>query len=171
MISEKIKTSLEQLHRESFIWSLRCCFEDKVAAEEVLQRTYLKILEGKARYLEQSSFKTWLFSVIRYTAIDYFRKIKRSQLIKDLPTEDNSKKMFEDGESQLVFKQILNELSPQQKHILHLVFYQNLSIQGAAEVMEIQLGTARTHYERGKRQLKKKLEAAGFSNKGRFIRS
>jgi RNA polymerase sigma-70 factor (ECF subfamily) len=59
--------------------------------------------------------------------------------------------------NEVSFQNALNQLSPQQNQILHLVFYQNLTIEEASEIMKIQIGTARTHYERGKRQLKKRL--------------
>jgi RNA polymerase sigma-70 factor (ECF subfamily) len=45
-----------------------------------LQTVYLKILEGKARYRGEASLKTWLFAVIRKTAIGEYRKrlVRRS---------------------------------------------------------------------------------------------
>ena len=39
-----------------------------------------------------------------------------------------------------------------------MVFYHEHSISEAAEIMGVSLGTARTHYERGKEGLRKRLE-------------
>src|ERR1700752_5479051 len=72
-ISE-LKDELEKLHSASFGWALSCCRRDRTEAEEVLQTVYLKILEGKARFRGESSLKTWLFAVIRKTAIGEYRK-------------------------------------------------------------------------------------------------
>jgi RNA polymerase sigma-70 factor (ECF subfamily) len=41
--------------------------------------------------------------------------------------------------------------------VLHLVFYQELTIEEASRVMNISLGTARTHFDRGKRRLREIL--------------
>jgi RNA polymerase sigma-70 factor (ECF subfamily) len=41
--------------------------------------------------------------------------------------------------------------------VLHLVFYQDLSISEAAVIMGVSLGSARTHYERGKARLRELL--------------
>lgn len=167
MIAAYLKANLEVLHTESFAWAVHCCYKDQIAAAEVLQLSYLKILEGKAKFKEQAQFKTWFFAIIRYTAIDYYKKEQRQQtlnLIDDLAESATNK-----DEQQAIFQQALNQLSPKQSRILHLVFYQDLTIQEAAQVMDIQLGTARTHYKRGKQQLKKWLTKAGFAIDGKFV--
>src|SRR5258708_9778583 len=70
MTGEPIERGLEELHPASAGWALSCCRWDSEEAEEVLQMTYLKILDGRARFDERSSFKTWLFGVIRRTAAE-----------------------------------------------------------------------------------------------------
>jgi RNA polymerase sigma-70 factor (ECF subfamily) len=51
----------------------------------------------------------------------------------------------------------LGQLAERQREVLHLVFYQELTIEQAAGVMHISIGTARTHYERGKARLRELL--------------
>jgi RNA polymerase sigma-70 factor (ECF subfamily) len=41
-----------------------------------------------------------------------------------------------------------------QQQVILMVFYHQMTIEQSAEVLQIQLGTARTHYARGKKKLK-----------------
>ena len=68
------KNKLQELHRESYLWSLSCCHYDKEMAKDVLQNVYLKIYDGKASFNAKSKLKTWMFSIIKFTSIDFMRK-------------------------------------------------------------------------------------------------
>jgi len=63
----QLERELDQLHPAAFGWALACCAGDRAAAEDALQASYLKILEGRARFDGRARFRTWLFSVVRYT--------------------------------------------------------------------------------------------------------
>ena len=53
----------------------------------------------------------------------------------------------------------MGKLSARQRDVLHLVFYQDLTIAAAAEVLGISVGSARVHYDRGKKQLRELLDS------------
>src|ERR1700732_2864986 len=63
-----LRNALEAHHVESYGWALSCCRRRPDEAENVLQLVYVKVLSGKAVFDGRSSFKTWLFAVIRKTA-------------------------------------------------------------------------------------------------------
>src|SRR5712691_7342089 len=159
------RTELERLHGCSFGWALSCCRRDATEAEEVLQTVYLKIFEGKARYRGESSLKTWLFAVIRKTAAtEYRRKLLRTlRLTADIDevehrsTYEAPTTSFERSEVQAHFQSALKTLPKRQREALHLVFYEDLSLREAADVMGISIGSARQHYERGKKRLRECL--------------
>jgi len=153
-----LRDALEAHHVESYGWALSCCRRRSDEAENVLQLVYLKVLSGKAVFNGKSSFKTWLFAVIRKTAahehrMELLRRLRLSQIPKALGDEPP-------GEQQGVemrLKEALRKLPARQREVLQLVFYHDLSIVEAAKVMGVGIGSARTHYERGKKQMRRRL--------------
>jgi RNA polymerase sigma-70 factor (ECF subfamily) len=165
METAELKAELERLHPASFGWALSCCRHNRAEAEEVLQTVYLKILQGKATFRGESKLQTWLFAVIRKTAISEHRKQLLRALI-SIPGRTSAsaselESEFERSETQQRFRQALAQLPLRQRETLHLVFYQDLSLSEAAEVMSISLGSARRHYERGKQRLRTALDREG----------
>lgn len=165
MKPSELEAQLERLHPKSFGWALSCCGHDETEAEDVLQSTYLKVVTGQARFGGRSAFKTWLFGVIRRTAQEVSRKSRADQarMIR-LVTDDLEDSSVHGPDLEMIREEAarslakaLEELSERQREILHLTFYQDLTIAEAADVMGISLGSARTHYERGKERLRKIL--------------
>lgn len=151
------KNQVQEFHRESYMWCLCCCNYDKEMAKDVLQNVYLKIYEGSALYKEKSGLKTWLFSVIKYTSIDLMRKQSKhleelSQAHYQIPEREK-----EGNEKENAFMKILESLSVQQREVLTLAFYHDLTLEEIAPLLKISIGSARTHYERGKENFKKRL--------------
>lgn len=157
-----LEKELERLHPAAFGWAVRCCGGDRVAAEDALQATYLKILDGSARYAGRSAIQTWVFGVVRRTAAEQRRRggVARWLSLDWLDAGplakawDNPSEGLIRSESTRRLEQALTRLPERQRDVLHLVFYQDMSIAAAAEVLGVSLGTARTHYERGKARLR-----------------
>ena len=153
---------LSALHASSFGWALACCGRDATLAEDVLQEVYFKVLDGRARFDRRSSLKTWLFGVIRMTAREHrrwslLRALRGRRPDEDVPEIVDSQRA---PDSEAAARQraerlsdALARLAERQREVLHLVFYEDLTIAEAAGVMGVSLGTARQHYERGKHAL------------------
>jgi RNA polymerase sigma-70 factor (ECF subfamily) len=165
MDQTELHGELERMHAASFGWALWCCGHRQEEAEEVLQTTYLKVLDGKARFGGRSSLRTWLFGVIRRTAVEVNRRqwVRRQLFDQWLvrepspPPQGNPESAASASESSRTLLEAVAKLSPKQRQMVHLVFYQDLTIEEASRVMDIPLGTARTHFDRGKRRLREIL--------------
>jgi RNA polymerase sigma-70 factor (ECF subfamily) len=157
--------TLESLHPEAWGWALACCDRDPDVAGEVLQAAYGKVLSGRARFDGRASEKTWLFSVIRLTAADHRRERVRERVRRAFfrerapapaPVRD-PETMASESEAAGLLREALAALSPRQREVLHLVFYQGLTLDQAAEVLGVSPGAVRTHYDRGKSRLRELL--------------
>jgi len=150
----ELESTLETLHPASFGWALSCCRRDRQEAEEVLQMSYLKIIEGKARFDGRSSFKTWLFAVIRRTALERFRwqRVRRIVFLETSPPA-RPDQILESSERTERLLRALDAISRRQREVVELVFYHDMTIEEAAQSLGISIGSARVHYERSKRRL------------------
>jgi RNA polymerase sigma-70 factor (ECF subfamily) len=158
-----LRDALERLHADCAGWALSCCAFDRSEADDVLQTSYLKVLDGRAAYHGRSSFKTWLFGVIRRTAAEQRRRRAVSRLLfgQALDGVAQQPAPLDEGltaaEDAARLARALRGLPRRQREVLHLVFYQELTIEESAQVLAISLGSARTHYERGKKRLRSLL--------------
>jgi RNA polymerase sigma factor (sigma-70 family) len=151
-----LKRGLEQLHDACFAWALACCAWNRSEAEDVVQTVYVKILDGRARFDGRSTLKTWLFAIIRFTAADR----RRQAWLRTLGLERMWARRVEapaapepDGAERARIRAALAKLPARQREALDLVFYHDLTVEEAAQVMGVSLGSARVHYDRAKRRM------------------
>ena len=155
---------LSEIHDSAYGWALNCCGRDRDLAAEVLQQAYCRILAGDATLNGNSEFSTWVFGVVRYVAYEELRRRKKQgELFRPIaPIASETGCNHVDIEHHELVEQLgaaLDRLSPRQREVLHLTFYQGLTIEQAAEVLEITIGSARKHYQRGKDTLRRILVA------------
>jgi RNA polymerase sigma-70 factor (ECF subfamily) len=87
----------------------------------------------------------------------------RTQALGDVPEPpagEQTDECLERRERREQLAQALERLSRRQREVLLLVFYHEYTIEEAAAVLEIGVGSARTHYERGKARLRELLKEA-----------
>jgi RNA polymerase sigma-70 factor (ECF subfamily) len=165
MDRSELASALARLHQESWDWALGCCSRDHDLADDTLQTAYLRILSGRAKFDGRSALKTWVFGVIRVTALEESRRWRTrlsrtdgveaaAHLVDGSPPADV---LAERSERNATLLAALETLSPRQRDVLLLVFYHDLTVEEAAAVMKVSLGAARSHYDRAKKALSRVL--------------
>lgn len=160
--------ALQEIHAASFAWARACC-GDPADASDVLQSAYEKILDGRARFDGRSAIKTWLFGVIRLTALEqrrraWLRVLGLGRIAQEpaAPVPPSADGAHESREAARAVVEALARLAPRQREVVHLVFYEGLTVEAAAGVMGVGVGSARVHYDRGKKRLAVLLEEKGI---------
>ena len=135
----------------------------------MLQTAYERVFDGTARFEGRSSLKTWLFGVIRRTAQDR----RRRRFVRDLAlgrwrelradplppsTPETVARRREDASA---VRAALRSLPRRQREVVSLVFYHELTVDEAAEVLGLSVGSARRHYHRAKAALRERLGERG----------
>ena len=164
----RLERELVRHHEDAWGWALNCCLWDRESAGDVLQDAYLRVLDGRAQYRERSPFRTWLFGVVRMVSLEHRRRAGRqAERVRRLAANGDAgllgvsdpgpHERLELAERARRLREALGGLTERQREVLHLVFYQGMTVAEAADVMEVRVGTARTHYERAKRALRTEL--------------
>jgi RNA polymerase sigma factor (sigma-70 family) len=160
-----LERQLEALHPASFAWAIGCCGRDRSEAEEVLQETYLKILDGRARFEGRSALKTWLFAVIRRTAAAHRRlrwlrdfRFVSAELDTISSSDESTEQQMLHSERTRTLLRAIGRLARRQLEVIELVFYHQMTVAEAADVAGVSIGTARVHYQRGKQRLLAELK-------------
>jgi len=159
-----VRAALERHHAESMGWAMACCGFDRSEATDVLQDAYLKVLDGRAVFRGESTFRTWFFGVVRRTASEHRRNLFRRLSALWRVEHDDAVADATDPDAAIDGRAIadrlraaLKHLPARQRQVLHLVFHEDLTVEAAAGVMGVSVGSARTHYARGKARLRELL--------------
>jgi RNA polymerase sigma factor (sigma-70 family) len=154
MMPEEIETELERLHGAGFAWAMACCGRSREEAQDVLQTSYLKILDGRAAFAGRSSFQTFLFGVIRRTASEARRRnAVRGVLLGQWARQKEQPVLEAAPEERLALAKALARLPRRQRQVLVLVFSHGLTVDEAARTLGVSAGSARVHYARAKQRL------------------
>lgn len=174
LISERV---LRQLHEEAWRWAALQTGAVGDDADEVMQMVYEQVIDGRARYRGDAALRTWLFSVIRNTAARLRRRRwldwQRVQHYVTLSSSDAEYAgaagtgAIETGAIEAGSIEIdtagleagLKQLSPRQRDLIYLCVYREFTIEQAARILGVGIGSARTHYQRAKVMLRRHLES------------
>jgi RNA polymerase sigma factor (sigma-70 family) len=138
----------------------------------VLQTAYARVVSGAARFDGRSSLRTWIFGVIRRVSQEERRRRRRREhprreeaaiaLQGDAPADPALVAERTERSRRLI--EALRSLAARQREVLHLVFYEGLTIAEAAEAMGVSIGSARRHYHRGKQRMRALLQEDGLDD-------
>lgn len=126
--------------------------------DDLVQDTWLRVLERGSSYDGRSRFEAWLFTVARNLAIDGTRKSRESSATATA-TDDSSPFVLaarsEDAERLALSMQALD---PACREVLVLRFQEDLSLQEISSVVGAPVSTVASRIYRALRELRVQLE-------------
>ncbi|MFL2573669.1 MAG: RNA polymerase sigma factor [Flavobacteriales bacterium] len=128
--------------------------KNKDLSEDIFQDTYVKVVNSlqKGKYNEEGKFLPWVMRIAHNLVIDHFRKQKKMQMIRsnnDFDIFDVIKDSKINADEKLIKDQIFSDLNSlidklpsDQKEVLKLRYYEELSFKKIAEYFDISINTA-----------------------------
>ena len=152
-----------------------CEFLSRLVGEDLAEDVFMKATLNAWRALKsfsgKSSYKTWLFSIARYAALDELRKKKsRNEVSTDDeesvvainrledPTTPTPAESLESEERNRIIEKALEQLPETHRSVLVLYYYQDFQYSEIAETLEISIGTVMSRLHHAKKKLEKVLK-------------
>lgn len=143
-------------------------------ASEVFQDCWYKVVRAADSYDPTRRFSTWLFTIVRNTMIDTFKKKKLMMRSLDAPLRSEDKRTFGDvvadknavdaeqmvrkGQLESRLKEALSGLNPDQREVFEMRHFQGLQFAEIADIMECPVNTAKTRMRYALEALRRELE-------------
>lgn len=151
--SNAISTLIER-HKDKIFTSIVLLVKDKFLAEDLFQDAFIKVIDtiNGGRYNEEGKFLPWVMRIAHNLCIDHFRKVKRSPSIKTSDDHDifevlnfsepgTDEKMIQ-GQSHARVRKMLDMLPEDQKEVIVMRHFADLSFKEIAGLTGCSINTA-----------------------------
>lgn len=154
-------------YKDGLILYLNGITDNISMAEEIMEDTFFKLVIKKPKFSGKSSFKTWLYSIGRNSAIDAIRKKSRFSTIPldeytNLANEECIEKEYLIEEQKILLHKAMRKLNPDYQQVLYLVFFENFNNSETAKIMHKTKRQVENLLYRAKQSLKSELEKEDF---------
>ena len=141
-------------HKDKIFNSINILVKDKYLAEDLFQDVFIKIIDTlrKNNYNEEGKFLPWAIRIAHNLCVDHFRKVKRTPTITTSDDTDifdtinvcadSADKAIMRSQSHNKVHQLLDQLPEEQKEVIVLRHYANLSFKEIAEMTNCSINTA-----------------------------
>jgi RNA polymerase sigma factor (sigma-70 family) len=141
-------------HKDKIYTSILFLVKDQYLAEDIFQDVFIRIIDTirSGRYTEEGKFLPWAMRIAHNLCVDHFRKVKRTPTIKNSEDQDIFEVLNfteESAEDKMIKKQshnrvrdMLDLLPEDQREVIILRHYADMSFKQIAYVTNCSINTA-----------------------------
>lgn len=162
----------ELLHRykAKIYTSIYLRVKDEYLAEDIFQETFIKVIHTlkSGRYNEEGKFLPWVVRIAHNMIIDHFRKEKRSPTVISSDgydifevlefSEQNAESNMMNKQRDLDLRKIIQKLPDDQKEVLIMRHFCDMSFKEIADITEVSINTALGRMRYALNNLRKMIE-------------
>ena len=127
--------------------------KDDMIADDILQDTFIKVHTKLHTLKSDSKLKPWLFSVARYTILDYFKGSKKAIELHEFQEEMDSQ--AQEHTEKDCLRGILINLPRKYRDPIFLSDIMGLKQKEVAQQLRLPLPTVKSQIQRGRKQIAK----------------
>jgi RNA polymerase sigma-70 factor (ECF subfamily) len=126
---------------------------------------FLDVWRQADRFQARSSVSTWLLAIARFKALSARRTRKDAELDETIEATvadpaDNPEVMLEKKNREELVRAALNNLSPEHKEVIDLVYYHEKSVDECAQILGVPSGTVKTRMFYARKKVAEMVKAA-----------
>ena len=141
-------------HKDKIFTSIVLMVKDKYLAEDIFQDVFIRVIDTvrNGRYTEEGKFLPWAMRIAHNLCVDHFRKVKRAPTVRSGEDHDifDVLNLSEDGIDQKVMqrqsheriRQMLDMLPTDQREVIVLRHYAEMSFKEIANLTNCSINTA-----------------------------
>jgi RNA polymerase sigma factor (sigma-70 family) len=141
-------------HKDKLYTSIHFLVKDKYLAEDIFQDVFIRIIDTvrSGRYTDEGKFLPWAMRIAHNLCVDHFRKVKRTPIIKTGDdqdifevlnfTEPSAEDQMIRSQSHSRVRQLLDQLPADQREVIILRHYADLSFKEIAALTGCSINTA-----------------------------
>lgn len=143
---------------------------DRYALDDLTQTTFIKVWRNIKKFNTDKNFKTWLYTIAKNTAYDYFKKKKTIPFSSFIDAEGNNKlenisdqdilplELLEKADTAKTLETALDKISDQYRLILTMHYKDDFSLQEIAGILNLPYNTVKSQHQRGLKALRQILQ-------------
>lgn len=155
---------MNRYQQKIFAYLYRFLHQDKEAAMDLTQDVFIKVYQSLASVDTNRPIQPWIYRIAHNEAANHIRtktRKKESRLSdkhwQNLSNPDEPDPLESDEYRELIIR-ALDMIEEKYKEVLVLFFFEDLSYQEIAEILNTSTNTVGTYIRRGKQQLQKKMK-------------
>ncbi|MCF7857758.1 MAG: sigma-70 family RNA polymerase sigma factor [Candidatus Cloacimonetes bacterium] len=158
MIETKFEIILQEESKKLYNYLLKI-LRNPEDAEDILQESFI-ILHKKMAAIEESSYKGYLYKSAYHKALNLIKKRnkKNNLFVKNKNMESYQSEPVEENQVNALISAALSKLKPEEALLIELQFYQKLSYQEIAKVLDTTESAVDSKLVRTKKKLKKIID-------------
>jgi len=156
--------------------ALRFCImllKDEQESKNLVQDAFIKIWTKRASINPDLNFTSYLFTSIKNSAFDYFKLLKRNEVLKENYKEKIKIQLIQDEEEKerrlFLVRKVIENLSPGRKKIIKLNFEEGKSYEEIAEELNISKNTVKNQLVKAKQIIREQLKIASILSTFPFL--